>query len=89
MPPKRIVVLGTTGSGKTTLAKAIGSRLGILYFEMDALHWNLGWVSTPVPEFRQKVEAATQGVCWVMEGQYTAVCDIYLSRADTAFCGAP
>ena len=84
MPPERIVVFGTTGSGKSTLAKAIGSRLGIPYFEMDALHWNPGWVGTPVPEFRRKVEAATQGEAWVTEGQYSQVRDIYLRRADTA-----
>jgi len=78
------MVFGTTGSGKSTLAKAIGSRLGIPYFEMDALHWNPGWVGTPIPEFRRKVEAVTGGEAWVMEGQYSQVRDIYMGRADAA-----
>jgi len=81
---QRIVVFGTTGSGKSTLAKQIAVKLRLPYFEMDALHWNPGWVGTPIEEFRQKVEEATGGERWVTEGQYSAVREIYLGKADTA-----
>ncbi len=80
---QRIVVFGFAGSGKSTLARQIGERLGLEYFETDALHWNPGWVGTPTEEFRRKVEAATVGKHWVTEGNYNQVRDIYLSRADT------
>lgn len=84
MPLQRIVVFGTTGSGKSTLAKRLGERLSLPYFEMDALHWNPGWVPTPELEFRAKVEKATKGLRWVTEGNYSAIRDILLSQADTA-----
>lgn len=84
MPLQRIVVFGTTGSGKSTLARRLGERLGLPYFETDALHWNPGWVPTPEPVFRAKVEEATEGPRWVTEGNYSAIRDILLSRADTA-----
>ena len=83
MPLERIVVFGFAGSGKSTLARQLALRLGLEYFETDALHWNPGWVGTPTPEFREKVEAATAGSRWTTEGNYSQVRDIYLSKADT------
>ncbi|MDX2004623.1 MAG: shikimate kinase [Meiothermus sp.] len=83
MPLERVVVFGFAGSGKSTLARQLAQRLGLEYFETDALHWNPGWVGTPTPQFREKIEAATAGVRWATEGNYSQVRDIYLKRADT------
>lgn len=80
---ERVVVFGTAGSGKSTLAQQLAKQQGLVYIPMDDLHWNPGWQSTPTPEFRAKVEAATIGPKWVTEGNYRAVRDIYLGRADT------
>ncbi|MER7925914.1 MULTISPECIES: AAA family ATPase [unclassified Streptomyces] len=41
---ERILVVGSTGAGKSTLARAVGERLGVPYHEMDALYFNgPGW----------------------------------------------
>ena len=36
---RRIVVIGSSCSGKTTLAKQIAGELGIQHIELDAIHW--------------------------------------------------
>jgi len=41
--PRRIVVTGTTGSGKTTLARAAAARLGVPHTEQDAWNHMPGW----------------------------------------------
>ncbi|UXX97074.1 adenylate kinase [Streptomyces sp. AD2-2] len=37
---ERILVVGSTGAGKSTLARAVGERLDVPYHEMDALYFN-------------------------------------------------
>jgi adenylate kinase family enzyme len=39
----RIVVLGTSGSGKTTPARRIGAQLQLPHIELDAIKWLSGW----------------------------------------------
>ena len=44
----RIVVVGTSGVGKTTLAKDIAAALAIPHVELDALHWDPGWTAMSI-----------------------------------------
>lgn len=46
-PGQRIVVVGTSGCGKTYVAKALAERLGIRYISNDAIIWRPNWVETP------------------------------------------
>jgi adenylate kinase family enzyme len=79
---KRIAVIGSTGSGKTTLARRIGAILGIPHIELDALHWQPNWTPTSGEAFRGAVDDATCGERWVIDGNYSAVRDIVWPRAD-------
>jgi adenylate kinase family enzyme len=80
----RIVVIGTGGSGKTTVAKELARRHGIPHVELDALFHGPGWTETPAEEFRRRVAAATAGDRWVVDGGYEGkLGDLVLARADT------
>jgi hypothetical protein len=79
----RIAIVGTSGSGKTTLARQLSGRLGLAHVELDALHWDPGWVSTPAEIFRQRADAALCGDAWVVDGNYPEVRDLIWRRADT------
>ena len=57
--PRRIVVTGTTGSGKTTLALAVASRLGLPHAEQDAWNHLPGWQEAPLEQFRAAVDTFT------------------------------
>ena len=80
---RRVVVVGTTGSGKTALARRLAEQLGYPYVELDALHWKQGWQSTPHDEFRAQVTQAVDGETWIVDGNYQKVRDIVWRRADT------
>jgi adenylate kinase family enzyme len=81
---QRIAVVGTTGSGKTTLARRVSRLLAIPHVELDALHWGPNWTPFPLEVFRERTAQALGGDAWVVDGNYGKVRDIVWSRADTA-----
>ena len=79
---RRVLVVGQSGSGKSTVAAELGRRLGLPHVELDALFHGPGW--QPSPTFAQDVDAATAGDAWVVDGNYRAqLGDLLWSRADT------
>ena len=79
----RIVVVGSTCAGKTTLARRLSALLDIPHVELDALNWEPNWVAAQLEVFRQRVEDAVAGDAWVVDGNYTAVRDLVWPRATT------
>jgi adenylate kinase family enzyme len=80
----RIAVVGTTGSGKTTLAKALAGQLALPYIELDAVNWQAGWrdlARTDPDEFVRRVALAGGAVSWVIDGNYNLVRDLVWRRA--------
>jgi adenylate kinase family enzyme len=80
---RRIVVIGSTCSGKTTLAALLAQRLSVSHVELDALHWQPNWTETPLDTFREYVADALSAPEWVVDGNYHKVRDIVWIRADT------
>jgi adenylate kinase family enzyme len=80
---QRIAVVGTTGSGKTTLAKQLASALDLPHVELDALQWGADWKPADPAAFRSDVTSALASDRWVVDGNYGAVRDVVWARADT------
>ncbi len=83
MGMKRIVVIGPAGSGKTTLAFNIASKLKLPVTELDDLHWQPGWQITPRDEFKKAVRNISEGDAWVVAGNYQGIRNILWNKADT------
>lgn len=79
---KRVVVVGVTSSGKSTLAEQLAKRFSLHYIELDALHWQPNWQSAPLEIFRDRVETAVQAEKWIVAGNYRIVRDVIWPRAE-------
>ena len=79
----RIHVVGTSGSGKTTVARRFAAARGIPHVELDALHWEPGWKEAQLDVFRARVAEALSPDAWVVDGNYTKVRDLVHARIDT------
>ncbi len=80
---RRIAVVGSTGAGKTALARRLAARLGLPHIELDAIHWGPGWSERPLEEFRAQVAEIVRGERWILDGNYRKARDLIWSRADT------
>jgi adenylate kinase family enzyme len=78
----RVVFVGTSGVGKSTLGEELAALRGVPLIELDALYWKPNWVESERDEFRARVELATQAEAWVVAGNYLrAVQDLTWPRA--------
>ena len=80
---RRISVVGNSGSGKTTVAKALAARLSVPHVELDAIYHQANWTPLPTDQFRRHVADAITGDGWVVDGNYSSVRDVIWERADT------
>lgn len=77
----RVVIVGSSCAGKSTLAAELAEIYGCACIDLDALHWGPNWVATPREVFRERVAAATAGPAWVVAGNYGSVRDLLWPRA--------
>ena len=78
--PRRILVAGVSGTGKTTLAARIAGITGGLPTEIDSLFHGPNWV--PRPEFLDDVRALIATDSWTTEWQYGSARPLLAERAD-------
>ncbi|HXH60539.1 MAG TPA: AAA family ATPase [Fimbriimonadaceae bacterium] len=80
--PKRVIVRGTSGAGKTTFAKALAEKIGCRYVEMDAIHHMPNWTERPREETRTIVDEIVKGDAWVIDGNYSHALEGHVEKAD-------
>ena len=81
MAKLRVMVAGTSCSGKTTLARQISEICGIHHIELDALFWRPNWTETPRAELRERVRREVAREEWVLDGNYSYTQDVTWPKA--------
>lgn len=72
----RYLVIGTSGAGKSTFARAFASALAVPHVELDELFWAENWSPRPTKEFTMSVSKVASEERWVIDGNYTVVRDV-------------
>ncbi|XOV84017.1 MAG: adenylate kinase [bacterium] len=78
---RRINVIGTSGSGKSTFAKALADIQQLPYYEMDQLFWKADWEESDDEEFLPRVAQVAALEDWVLDGNYSRTFSIKFKRA--------
>lgn len=79
----RLVLVGTTGAGKTTLAKRIARALDVPHVEFDGIRHGPNWTETPDDMFKEVLRRRLQGDRWVADGNYGFARDVVWPKATT------
>ncbi|OZG71758.1 adenylate kinase [Hahella sp. CCB-MM4] len=80
---KRINVVGSSASGKTTFGRRLSEALGVEFIEMDAVYWGKNWTEPSEKELLSKIGKAIEGDSWVLDGNYTRTIPIKWAKVDT------
>lgn len=78
---QRILVGGSSGAGKSTMARLLAARLDLRYVEVDSLFHGAGW--TQRAEFVDDIAAVTAGDRWVIDHDYEVARHVVWPRLDT------
>lgn len=81
---ERVLIIGSGGAGKTTLARSLAVATGLPLIHLDRLYWHPGWVETPAEEWHRVVQNAVAGERWIIDGNYGETMALRLAAADTA-----
>ena len=80
---ERVLVIGSPGAGKSTLAAELARRTGLPLVHLDRLHWKPGWVEAGAEEFDVMLSEALSAPRWLIDGNYGRTLPLRLARADT------
>jgi len=79
----RILVMGCSGGGKSTLSQKIAARFGLTYVSIDRdVLWLPGWVERAKDEQRAIIAARVQEERWILDGTNPSTFDVRLPRTD-------
>jgi adenylate kinase family enzyme len=70
---RRWVVIGTSGSGKSTAARLLAEKLSLPLIDSDNLNWMAGWKEKDHALFKKELLEALQVEAWVLDGAYARV----------------
>lgn len=65
---ERVIVVGTSGAGKRTLARQLAARYYLSHVELDRLFWKPDWQPRDYAEFCRLVQPALSGPRWIADG---------------------
>ncbi len=79
----KVIVIGSGGAGKTTVAREIAAVTGLPLVHLDRFYWRPGWVPTPADEWHRVVANVVAADRWVIDGNYGGTMNLRLAAADT------
>jgi adenylate kinase family enzyme len=81
-PPRRILVYGVTGSGKSRLAARLSDFYGVDWYSVDDLTWQPGWVPVSDDEQRRRIARICAQPEWILDTAYGSWLDLPLARVE-------
>ncbi|WP_309571523.1 DNA topology modulation protein FlaR [Deinococcus sp.] len=80
---QRVLIVGSPGAGKSTVAKGLARRTGLPLAHLDELYFAPGWVPVTRPLWLERLQTALDGEHWILDGNFSTTLVQRAYRADT------
>jgi len=80
---QRILIVGSGGAGKSTLARRLSEILDIEVIHLDSLFWKPGWIESDPAEWQKTLEWVMSRDSWIIDGNYSRTLPKRLEACDT------
>lgn len=80
---RKILIIGSGGAGKSTLARRLHDAIGIEVIHLDKVFWRPNWVETPKDEWEKTVENLLKKDSWIMDGSFSGTLEMRFAACDT------
>ena len=80
---QKIIVLGCSGSGKSTFARALAAKTGLPLVHLDNVWWRADGTHIPREDFDRALYGLLRGVKWIMDGDYSRTYEVRIRACDT------
>ena len=82
-PGSRIIILGCSGSGKSTFARELHARTGLPLFHLDNVWWKPDRTHITREAFDSRLEDILRGGKWIVDGDYSRTYEPRFAACDT------
>ncbi|MHC5268470.1 DNA topology modulation protein [Enterococcus sp. LJL98] len=79
---KKIIIIGSSGAGKSTFSRKLSEKIGIPVFHLDTLLWKPNWEMTTRREQISIQEELMKKESWIIDGNYNGTMDLRINAAD-------
>ncbi|MDQ3713515.1 MAG: DNA topology modulation protein [Acidobacteriota bacterium] len=79
---KKILIIGSSGAGKSTFARRLGAATGLTVVHLDQLYWKPNWVEPSKDEWKETVAEVLENEAWIIDGNYSGTLDLRMRYAD-------
>ena len=82
---KKIIVIGCSGSGKTTFAEKLRDKIGIELFYLDAIWHRPDRTHISREEYDARLSEILALDSWIIDGNYSRTIETRMAACDTVF----
>ena len=82
---KKIIVIGCSGSGKTTFAEKLRDKIGIELFYLDAIWHRPDRTHISREEYDARLSKILALDSWIIDGNYSRTIETRMAACDTVF----
>ena len=80
---KRIIVIGCPGSGKSTVSRALHTKIGIPLYHLDMMYWNADKTTVERSVFLARLSSVLEKEQWIIDGNYSSTMELRMAACDT------